>query len=58
MSIDLLLRHLQGVEEVRSIVTSHPDLFSSLALVHVISLATESKPVLSSEHEVHENRTS
>jgi len=47
--------HLKNILEVWTIVPCNPNLVSSHALVHVVSSATGSEPVLPSQHEVHNN---
>lgn len=46
---------LSGVEEVRTAVTHDLNLFLSLALHPVVALALLAQPVLTLEHEMHED---
>lgn len=47
--------HLQGVEEIRTVVTSDPDLFCGFAFVHAVTLAGAALVVLYAQHDVRED---
>lgn len=50
-----MLYHLKNILEVRTIVPCNPNLLSGHALVHVVSSTAGSEPILSPQHEVHDN---
>lgn len=47
--------NLSCIDEVWTIVTSHPDLIRRHSLVHIVSSSTESQSVLSLKQYMHEN---